>query len=281
MDSSNLQTVGRIVSVQRCSIHDGPGVRTTVFVKGCQLNCAWCHNPESISFEKEEFYYPDKCIGCGKCAEGCFAGARVKCGEDVSVAQVMRDVNEDRPYYGDEGGITISGGEPLCQPAFTMAILDACRAAGIKTAMESNLCVPARVLEPFLGKLDLLMADCKFWSPQLHEKWTGHTNELTKQNFSSASDAGIPIIMRTPVIPGVNADPDEIRAVARFAASLPTLMYYELLTYHPLGVSKAIALGQKQTRFESPSPELMHTLASIASDEGVRVLINSKPYENI
>ncbi len=271
---------GRLVSIQRCSVHDGPGIRTTVFVKGCQLDCAWCHNPESIAFEEEEFFYPEKCIHCGKCAEGCYAGAREKCGREMSVSQVMEEVLQDRPYYGDEGGITISGGEPLCQAEFTGALLDACRSEGISTGMESNLCVPETLIKDVLPKLDMLMADCKFWSPELHEKWTGRSNVSIIKNFAAAAAAGVPIIMRTPVIGGINDDEDEIGKIAEFAASLPTLKYYELLAYHPLGVGKAEALGKKQERFSTPSGEKMKRLAEIAAGCGIEVLINSKRYTN-
>lgn len=275
---NELDTTGRLVSIQRCSVHDGPGIRTTVFVKGCQLNCAWCHNPESIAFEEEEFFYPDKCIHCGMCSDGCYAGAREKCGSTVTVRQVMEEVLQDRPYYGEEGGITVSGGEPLCQTEFTEKLLDACKKEGIHTGMESNLCVPESVFGRVLPKVELLMADCKCWSPELHKKWTGHSNEFIKRNFMLAAEVGVPIIMRTPVVGGVNDEEGEIERIAEFAASLPTLKYYELLAYHPLGVGKAKALGRNQERFETPSKEKMNRLARIAADKKIDVLINSKRY---
>jgi len=128
-----------VTEIQRFSIHDGPGIRTTVFLKGCPLNCAWCHNPECISFDKEEFFYPEKCIGCGKCNEGCFAGARVPCGKEMTPEEVLREVLEDKAYYGKEGGLTVSGGEPLAHRDFTLSLIRLAKDAGIGVGVETTL----------------------------------------------------------------------------------------------------------------------------------------------
>jgi glycyl-radical enzyme activating protein len=272
------QVSGRVVSIQRCSVHDGPGLRTTVFMKGCQLNCPWCHNPESISFSVQEMRYPEKCIGCGECESGCFSGSRTAVGIDMTVADVMMDVAEDEPFYDHDGGVTLSGGEPLCQLPFTLALLDACRLRGINTAMESNLCVSEMTARPALERIDLLMADLKLDSPALHRHWTGMDNALVKANLALAAGMEVPIIVRTPVVPGVNDSSDEIRAIARFAASLRSLRAYELLSYHPLGSGKAAALGAAQAQFSRPTPAIMRVLARIAAEQGVRVLIDAKPF---
>ena len=267
---------GRVASIQRSSFHDGPGLRTTVFLKGCPLRCPWCHNPETISPEIQELYYPDKCIGCGKCAEGCFAGAREIVGRDMTVEQVMAEVELDRPFYGSEGGVTISGGEPLLQREFVCALAGACRKAGVHVAMESNLCYPASVTEPVLHGIDLLMGDVKIFDAQRHREIVGMDNRNVFDNFRLAASLGIPIILRTPVIPGVNATEEEIGRIADFAAELGTLCWYELLGYHPLGAGKARALGMEQKIYEKPDKHLLNRLRARALESGVRVLINGR-----
>lgn len=270
---------GIVADLQRSSVHDGPGLRTTVFLKGCQLDCPWCHNPETISPQPEELYYPEKCIGCNQCANGCFSAARVLCGREMSVEDVLAEVALDAPYYGKDGGVTLSGGEPLCQREFALELLRACRERGVHTAMETNLCFPPVYTRSVLAELDLLMADLKFWDPQAHRRWTGQTNGFVKENLWQASGMGLPIILRTPVIPGVNDTTQEISAIARFAAGLETLVYYELLAYHPLGLSKAAALGRETQRFEKPAPAHMQALGEAAAAEGVPVRINARPLE--
>jgi glycyl-radical enzyme activating protein len=272
------RVTGRIVSIQRCSIHDGPGLRTTIFMKGCQLNCPWCHNPEAIAFSTQEMHYPEKCIGCGECADGCFSGSRTAVGTDMVVADVMLEVYEDEPFYDQDGGVTLSGGEPLCQLPFVLALLDECRLRNINTALESNLCVPQEAARLAFERIDLLMADLKFDLSDKHMQWTGMGNEQVKANLILASGMGIPLVVRTPVIPGVNDDREEIRNIARFAASLSSLQAYELLSYHPLGSGKAKALGFAQPGFERPSLAQMQSLARVASDAGVHVRIDAKPF---
>ncbi|HSK69888.1 MAG TPA: glycyl-radical enzyme activating protein [Candidatus Limnocylindria bacterium] len=263
-----------IADVQRSSVHDGPGFRTTVFFKGCQLRCAWCHNPETIAFEPEEIHYPEKCIGCAMCTQGCFSGARVVCGRVMTAADVMYEVAHDRPYYGAEGGVTLSGGEPLCQPAFAMSLLEACRDAGIGTAMESNMAAPWETAVPVLPLLDLLMADLKTWDEDTHRAWTGAGNQRIKDNLRRAAQMGVPLVLRTPVVPGVNATAGEIGAIAAFAATLPNLRYYELLSYHPLGLSKARAAGVGGTTFDIPGRGLMEELAEAALGACAAVRVN-------
>ncbi len=130
---------GLIADIQRASIHDGDGVRTTVFFKGCPLSCKWCHNPECISFEKEILYYPEKCIHCGMCDKGCFSGARVVCGKSMTADEVLSEIMLDVPYYGDTGGVTFSGGEPFAQGKFLNACIDKCKENGINCAVETSL----------------------------------------------------------------------------------------------------------------------------------------------
>lgn len=269
---------GIVADIQRCSMHDGPGLRTTVFFKGCQLKCVWCHNPETIEFEPQEMFYPEKCIGCKQCDKGCFAGARVTAGKEMTVDGVMQQVEQDIPYYGGDGGVTVSGGEPLCQREFAAAIIEACRERGINVGMESNLCFPPDVVTPVMERLDLLMADLKLWEPEEHKRWTGLPNGYVKENLRQAADLKLPIILRTPIIPGINDSLEMIGKTAEFAATLPSLKYYELLAYHPLGVDKARALGKRMKRFGTPSAGCMKALADIAAEKGIRVMINGRAH---
>jgi glycyl-radical enzyme activating protein len=269
---------GMVADIQRCSVHDGPGLRTTVFFKGCQLNCPWCHNPETIGFGPEEMRYPDKCIGCGQCESGCFSGARIICGAEMTVDDVMRQAEQDAPYYAEDGGVTLSGGEPLCQPEFALALAKACRNKGIQVGLESNLCFPPQHARPLLENIDLLMADMKLWDSAEHKRWTGLPNGYVKENLWQAAELKLPIILRTPVVPGVNDDIKQIRQIAAFAATLPTLRYYELLAYHPLGVDKARALGREARRFVIPSAEMMATLANAAAEQGIWTMVNGRTH---
>ena len=259
--------MGLIANIQRCSVHDGPGIRTSVFLKGCNLHCSWCHNPETISFSPQELFHPERCIHCGMCEEGCFSGARTLCGTEMTVAQVAAEVLQDRDYYGEEGGITVTGGEPTCQADFTAALLQHMKQLGIHTAIESNLCCSKAVLEKVTAHADLIMADLKIFDSDRHCRYTGAGNELIKENLLSVRK---PLIVRTPVIRGINDTVAEIGQIAAFAGRIPTLLYYELLPYHPLGLSKGIG---NQEKMESPSPEEMKTLAAEAQKHCAQVRI--------
>ena len=157
---------GLIADIQRASIHDGDGVRTTVFFKGCPLSCKWCHNPECISFEKEVLYYPEKCIHCGLCDKGCFSGARVVCGKSMTADEVLSEIMLDVPYYGKNGGVTFSGGEPIAQKEFISECIDKCKEKNINCAVETSLIY---FDENVFGKLDFVMADLKIWNSDLHK----------------------------------------------------------------------------------------------------------------
>lgn len=242
---------GMVADIQRCSIHDGPGIRTTVFFKGCPLRCQWCHNPECIAFAPEELYYADKCIGCGQCAKGCFSGARVICGKEMTPAQLLEEIKRDQPYFGAEGGVTFSGGEPFAQKQFLAEIADACHGAGIRTAVETSMLL---FDEAVLRKMDLIMADLKIWDDALHRQYTGVSNQAIKEHLKKADALGIPMILRTPVIPQIDQG---IPCIAEFVRSLKNARQYELLPYHPLGDTKRQALGQDAPPFTVPTLEFM------------------------
>lgn len=243
-----------IADIERSSTHDGPGIRTVVFFKGCPLNCVWCHNPECIDFEPQILVYPEKCIRCGMCDKGCFSGAKVLCGKDMSVDEVLEQILLDKAYYGHEGGVTFSGGEPLAQTEFLNAIIDKCRNENIKCAVETSLIY---YNEDIFKKLDLVMADLKIWDSELHKKYTDVENDRIKENLKKLNELDIPIIVRTPVISEIEQGIDKI---SEFLKGLKNVVKYELLPYHPLGMVKSTALGTEQQRFEIPDSEYMKEL---------------------
>ena len=249
---------GLITDIQRASFHDGDGIRTTVFLKGCPLSCLWCHNPECISFEKEVLAYPEKCIGCGLCDEGCFSGAKVICGKEMTAKEVFEEIAQDVPYFEGGGGVTISGGEPMAQKEFAKELIDLCKKNGINCAMETSLIIYD---EEIFKSLDFIMADLKVWDEDEHKKFTGASNKEIIENFKRLNRLGIPIIARTPVVPGVK---QEIEKISEFLMGLENVIEYELLPYHPLGTSKARALGREPAEFEIPNGEHMKELKKYA-----------------
>lgn len=249
---------GLVADIQRASLHDGDGIRTTVFLKGCPLSCLWCHNPECISFEKQELFYPEKCIGCKLCDKGCYSGAKVTCGREMTANEVLKEIMADAPYYQDNGGVTFSGGEPLAQTLFLKELIALCKENNISCAIETSLiCYD----EDIFRSLDFVMADLKIWDNAIHREYTGAGNENIKKNFIKLNSLNIPIIARTPVIPEIEQGIDKISA---FLKTLSNVKKYELLPYHPLGVSKQQAIGMKIKEFSVPSKEYMKELDKYA-----------------
>lgn len=261
--------MGILTTIQRFSLHDGPGIRSTVFFKGCNMRCKWCHNPETLSMSPEVLYYKVKCVGCGacaavceghtvvdgkmvydrekcaelKCADVCFSGALEVCGKEYSVEDVLFEVMQDADYYTQSGGgVTLSGGEVLLQPGFAGELLAALKSKGVSTAIETNMNVDWESIEKLLPDVDLIMCDLKTWNSDLHKEWTGVDNKRIKENIAKLAQTGKPVIVRTPIIPGVNDNAEEIGAIAAYAAQMPNLKYYELLNFNPLGHSKYAAL---------------------------------------
>lgn len=249
---------GMIADIQRASIHDGSGIRTTVFFKGCPLSCKWCHNPECIGFEKEILFYPEKCIHCGMCDKGCFSGARVVCGKEMNADSVLSEIMLDVPYYGKNGGVTFSGGEPLAQKEFLSECIDKCKEKNINCAVETSLIYYD---EEIFKKLDFVMADLKIWNSDLHKKYTGVGNETIIENFKRLNTLAVPIIARTPVIPETEQGIDKI---SEFLKTLENVKKYELLPYHPLGNSKRSALGLQPDGFSVPTKEYVKELEKYA-----------------
>ena len=266
---------GIITTIQHMSIHDGPGIRSTVFLKGCNMRCQWCHNPETWSAAPQFQWLAHQCIGCHACMQACRKGARYvldgkmvhesslctscfacteECytnallciGESLSPDDVMQQVKEDMPYYQEsDGGVTISGGEPLLQWEFCQELLKVCKEAGIHTAIETNASVSWERLEAVFPLTDMIMADVKLFDSKLHQKWTGIPNHRILENIQRLNQEKTHLIIRTPVIPGVNDNEQEISAIANFVASLEHVIAYELLPFHPLGSTKYTSLGME------------------------------------
>lgn len=294
---------GIVTDIQRFSIHDGPGIRTTVFLKGCNLRCRWCHNPETLEARPQIQVHPNKCIGCGAClaacprgahvaangskrflrdrcvacgacAAGCYADSLVLVGREMTAREVADEVARDRNYYRNSGGgVTVSGGEPLFQRAFTGEVLALCKGEGIHTAVETNLAWPWEHVESVLPVVDLVMLDVKAADAALHAEWTGADNARVLDNVRRLGGEAVDVIVRTPVVGGVNDTPEEIGRIADRIAEMPNLLYYELLPYHPLGTGKYESLGMtyRAGAAEPPSRQRMRLLAVEARRRGIAV----------
>ncbi len=252
---------GRIFNIQRFSIHDGPGIRTIVFFKGCFMRCAWCCNPESQSYEIQTM------IENGK---------EKVVGQDVTVAEIMPEILADENYYHRSGGgVTLSGGEILGQPAFAAALLHACKDNGLHTAVESTANASYDRIEQILPYLDLYLMDIKHMDSAKHKEFTGAGNELILENAKKLANSGVELIIRTPVIPGFNDTPEEIRAISKFAASLPGVKEHHLLPYHRLGQDKYGGLDRKYALegIQPPAKEKMEYLLSVAEESGLKCQI--------
>ncbi|MBO5461364.1 MAG: glycyl-radical enzyme activating protein [Ruminococcus sp.] len=248
-----LKTKGRIFDIQRYSIHDGNGIRTIVFLKGCVLRCRWCCNPESQEYEIQTM----KVQGVPKVI-----------GRDVTVEEVMETVEKDRPFYRRSGGgLTLSGGESLCQPKFAKALLQAAKESGITTAMESMGYAKWETIEEILPYLDQYLLDIKHMNPAKHKEFTGKSNELMLENAKKIAASGMTeLSIRVPVIPGFNDTEGEIRAIAEFTKKLGNVKRLHLLPYHRLGQDKYEGLGRPYLMgdVEPPTNEKMNALLKVA-----------------
>lgn len=261
-DRNYLNTKGRIFDIQKFSIHDGPGIRTIVFLKGCAFRCRWCCNPESQNFEIETM------ISEGK---------EKIIGRDVTVEEVMEEVRKDMSHYRRSGGgLTLSGGESLLQMDFASDLLLAAKMEGINTALESTGFADfAKIEEKILPHLDLFLMDIKHMNAAKHKLFVGQSNERVLANARKIAESGQNLIIRVPTIPTFNATPEEILEIARFARSLPGVKELHLLPYHRLGSDKYTGLNRSYMLegIEPPTNEYMQELVDIAKTTGLHVQI--------
>lgn len=270
-----MGTTGIIFDIKHFAIHDGPGIRTTVFLKGCPLGCLWCHNPESISAAPQLLFNPRKCIGCGqcyqvcpnnvhkmigtehiinrdacqlcgKCVEECYAGALEMAGYTVTVDQVLEEVLQDRIFYENSGGgLTLSGGDPLAQFEFSLALLKAAKKEGIHTALDTSGQTEWKKFEKLLEFTDLVLYDIKHMDSDRHRALTGVPNELIVENLRRLGDYEKRIWIRIPLIPGKNDDDRNFHAIGELLSSLRNVERIEVLKYHRLAESKYQQMGKE------------------------------------
>lgn len=254
----DLDVKGRIFDIQRYSIHDGGGIRTIVFLKGCPLRCKWCCNPEGQHYNVEKMT---------------LGGKEKIVGQDVTVGEIIDIVERDRIYYRRSGGgITLSGGESLTQPDFAVALLKTAKERGINTAMESTGFADFSVISRYLPYLDLYLMDIKHMNSAKHKEFTSQPNELILENAKKITDAGARLIVRTPVIPTFNATKEEIGEIAKFASSLKGVTQMHILPYHRIGTDKYKGLNRDYslTGIEPPSKELMNELLEVVNSYGLK-----------
>ncbi|GCD12154.1 glycyl-radical enzyme activating protein [Clostridium tagluense] len=301
----NYEQKGIIFNMQRFSIHDGPGIRTIVFFKGCPLKCDWCSNPESqdplvqIMFNEKncngckkcekkcpvgaiDMLRPgridrEKCTGCGECAENCYPGGLVKSGEETTVEKVINELKKESiQFRRSGGGVTLSGGELLMQPEFAIELLKACKARGWHTAIETTGYTSEAVIDKLIPLVDLVLLDIKHLDDEKHKKYVHVSNERIVKNAKKISALGAELIIRVPVIPGFNCDEKSISDIAKFAKSLNGVQHIDLLPYHKLGANKYENLGLDYImgqEIKTPDEATMNKFKKIVEEFGLECSI--------
>ena len=300
------KTEGIVFSIEGYAVHDGPGIRTLVFFKGCPLRCQWCDNPESQCKENQIFLITDRCIGCGqcvdmcsqnattlsngqlrvnrklctacgKCVETCYSGTRVLVGKRMTARAVLDQITKDLRFYRrSSGGVTLSGGEPLMQAKFARAILIGCRDRSIHTTVETSGYANWREAEAVLSNVDLVILDIKHMDSLTHRKFTGVPNELILENAKKISILNVPMIIRIPIIPGYNDSEANIEATAAYVTKLSSVDKVELLTYHSLGAPKYLRLGLKYKlrNLRPPSNGHVEKFREIIASHGIECRVH-------
>jgi pyruvate formate lyase activating enzyme len=295
-----------IFDIKKFAIHDGVGIRTTVFFKGCPLNCWWCHNPESLNPKPELVLYENKCIGCGgcfkvcpqkaheilpnkkrvyhkekcllcgKCSGICYAEALVMQGRKVTVEELMVELRKDIPFYkNSDGGITLSGGEPMYQHVFVEALLKQCKSEGLHTIIDTCGYTSWKKFKKVLPYLDSVLYDLKHINDHKHKIYTGVSNRLILRNLYRIGDYGLPLTIRIPIIPGINDTKENIMSTAQFLLGVKNIVKVELLPYHNLAESKYMRLGKeyKLNDLKPPDKEDVNTIAEWINSFGLKVQV--------
>lgn len=287
----DLNVEGVVFDLQRFALHDGPGIRTTVFLKGCPLSCVWCHNPESRAHQPQLAFDATKCTnclecvavcptgalydaggtlgvnhalcdGCGRCIEVCPTGALRIIGETRSVSDIIDEVERDRAYYERSGGgFTVSGGEPLARPHFARALLREARRRGLHTCLDTSGAVSRDRLDMVIPFVDLFLYDYKGTDPAMHLQQTGVSNDIVLDNLAFLLRRGARVNLRCPLVPGVNDSKDHLRGIAAVSASYPELEAVEIMAYHDMGKAKAEQIG-----YENPLRDLPTTSEEVKSE---------------
>lgn len=293
---------GRVVEIKRLAIHDGPGLRTTLFLKGCSLACRWCHNPETIAAKPEIGFLAAKCvacgdcvqacptgahaivdgvhtfdrsrcIACGKCVEACLPGALEFYGREMTVAEAAAAVLEDRTFYAQSGGgVTLSGGEPLLQAEFCASLCRELRGQGIHCAIDTAGAVPWDAFAAVLPHVDLFLFDLKHMDAERHREGTGRDNRRILENLGHLAAQGVPIEIRIPLVPGCNDDTANVQATGAFLAALPVVPPVRLLSYHALARSKYAAIGRPDTLPAATATGNAALVAATLRASGITVL---------
>jgi glycyl-radical enzyme activating protein len=277
-----------IFDIQRASLNDGPGIRTTVFFKGCPLDCLWCHNPEALTHKRQLFFFYykcqycgkcesvcennvhkiinnthtidyDSCVQCGKCVNECNSKSLKITGAEMSVDEIMVEVLADMDFYANSnGGITLSGGEPLMQFSFAKKLLKRCKDKGINTCVETSGFLASTKFKEILPFVDTLLFDYKITATKTHKEYTGVTNETILANFDFAYNTGTNIVVRCPIIPGINDTEEHFKGIRSLDIKYPNLKAIELLPYHSIGNNKRTSLGVETTlaKMQTTSPEM-------------------------
>ncbi len=295
---NNFLTVSEI---QRFCMHDGPGIRTTVFLKGCPLRCAWCHNPETQMAESELLFYDskcifcgacvtcpssvhavgdthtidrDKCMACGACVEECPTGAIEICGTKYSIDAILSILLRDSAFYTENGGVTLSGGEPLIHKEAAVGLLKACKEAGLSTAVETCGYVDAETVKAAIPYTDLFLWDVKDTDPERHKKHTGVSNERILKNLILADSLGAKTRLRCILVNGVNTDKKHYEELARLVNSLSLCEGIELISYHAYGGTKAVFIGKTDNgrREWIPTDAQMSEAREIIRGHGAKVI---------
>ena len=297
-----MSLTGTIFDIKKYAIHDGPGIRTTVFFQGCPLSCWWCHNPESQSRHPVLLYRANRCVlcatcvetcpqhgisingiattdrakcdVCGECAEVCYHGAREISGQKMTVAEVMATIERDVPFYDQSGGgVTFSGGEPLLQPQFLTALLKECKTREIHTVVDTTGLASWETIDRLRGDVDLFLYDLKLIDDTRHRKFTGVSNHLILRNLERLAESGSQIFIRIPLIPGINDDAENLAQTAAFIAGLPNITGIELMGYHDIAAAKyeALGLAYPLPNTVPPTEAEMQAAASYFEEVGLNV----------